>query len=556
MNWLWVIGGALSAASAIGAQGYHLERDRLSIAGEDWREWGFPQGTLGFSAAGVQPVFVQAQGNAALDAAAFSDREGVKGGIRAAGTRLEQAGRIIDGREDTFWEPDPQAPLRDWWVEIDLGRVVWARKVKVKFAAEGQGDPFLQFKVLTSNGEPAFSQSKVLNYRIVGRSEGLNKTRRVFEFELRPLLEADPGFSGDLVRYLQVVATASDLGRAEEISQERWNSLPEAERGDVLYFRREVSGRASPVDRAEYEALAAERRGPVRHYRRERPRLAEVEVWTAGDNISLGALARGGKIQGYGSLGAEVQAIDGDYTTFWSVEVGFGLTSLSEVVIQDPDRDVFFDLGAWYWVDRALLIFFRLAFPNYAIALSDGRRAPDGSLLYTPLTARGQGGALQRGTLLQDNSFALTKARFFKLGYHIVNYSVVSGIQEIQLYGRGFLPQVSLTSGLIELGEQPRVLSTLSWEADTPPGTRVEIRTRTGDQIAREIHYFTKAGAEVTQAQYRKLLSFQRGDSLITFWRAIPLWRGWGWERRGGRCGSGWTRREWGCRCARRLQAS
>ena len=186
---------------------------------------------------------IREQINAVLDAPNFVSGEGVQGGIRAAGTNLAEAANAIDGQEDTFWEPDVEAPPRDWWIEVDLGRLVWARKIVVKFAPEGMGDPFLQFKVLTSNGLPAFSQSKAIRFSQAGRSEGLNKTQRVFEFDLKPLQEADTDFVGDMFQFVQIVATASARGQGHEVSETRWNSLPEEERGDVLYFWREFLGR-------------------------------------------------------------------------------------------------------------------------------------------------------------------------------------------------------------------------------------------------------------------------------------------------------------------------
>lgn len=530
MTWLWAICGTLLLVSTGWAQGYRLEKDRLVVDRGHWREWNFPTDAVQFNAEGARPRFIRAQVDAALDAGTFRYGDGVRGGIRNAGTNLALAASIIDGREDTFWEPAPDAPLDRWWVEVDLGRAVWAEKIVVKFAEEGAGDPFLQFKVLTSNGRPAFQQSKEVAYVFAGRSEGLNKTQRVFEFDLKPTLEADPGLSGDLVQFFQVVATASDGGQAEEISESLWNSLPEEERGDVLYFRRTVSGGMRRVERSEYEAFTnPEKRGPIKYYRRERPRLAEVEVWTAGDNISLGALNRGGKITGYGNLGTEGLTVDGDYNTSTAVQVAVGGSSDSDdnQVVEDVDRDIFFDLGAWYWVNRALLIFDRIggssdqegALANYVINLSDGRRAPDGSLSYLPLTSRGikslEEGENNRRLAFQDNVFPLTKARYLRLYYRLLILRWINGgIREIQLYGRGFLPQVSLTSGLIELGQNSRILSTITWEAETPPGTQVQIRTRTGDQLNQEIHYFTKTGLEVSAEKYHKLLSFQRGDSL------------------------------------------
>ncbi len=516
-----IVGAALLMASAAWSQAYQLDESGLNVAPEHWPAWNFPLGSLDFSAEGVRPAFVREQVNASLDAGAFTYGDKGQGGIRNAGTDLAGAVNILDGREDTFWEPDLADPLDKWWVEIDLGRLVWAQRVVVKFAAEGQGDPFLQFKVLTATGDPAFLQSESFSYLPAGHSEGLNKSQRVYDFELQPTRKVDPEVSGRLVQFLQVVATASDLGQAEQISAVRWNSLPEQERGDVLYFRRESNGVLRQVDRAAYEAIAAEWQGPVEYYRREKPRLTEVEVWTMGDNISLGALDRGGEIIGYGNLGAEKLTVDGEWGSFWSVEVGFSGNDPA-VVFQDPHRNIYFDLGTWYWVNRAAIVFgdrYSQAFPNYEIALSDGSRAPDGSLSYVALTARGLDGGegtVHRSILFQDNVFPLTKARYFRMNYTLVRGSARPAIREIQLYGRGFLPEVSLASEPIELGRAARMLSSVQWTANAPPGTQVRVRTRSGNQLDQHIRYFSNTGQEVNEAKYRKLLSFQRGDSTVT----------------------------------------
>jgi hypothetical protein len=529
MVWLGIIGGALLAAAAGWAQGFRLERDRLVVEETHWPDWNIPAGTVQFSPAGVSPAFIQEQVNAALDAPTFVRAGGQQGGIRKAGSNLGLAALVIDGREDTFWEPAPGDSLDKWWVEIDLGRAVWAQKVVVKFVEEGKGDPLLQFKLLTSNGRLAFQQSESLEYLVAGRSEGLNKKQRLFEFKLKPTLEADPGLPGNLVRFVQIVATASDRGRAEKISQSDWENLPEADRGDIRYFRREAEGILRPVKKSEYDSiLDPEERGPVEYYRREHPRLAEVEVWTAGDNISLGLLARGGKISGYGNLGAEVLAVDGDYNTSVTLQVAVSASD-EGTVAEDLDRGVSLDLGTWFWVNRALLVFDRIggssgqegALANYSVRTSDGSRAPDGSLNFISMNSRGQDsqeeGENNRRLAFQDNAFPLIKARYLEIAYRLLVVRWISGgIREIQLYGRGFLPQVQLTSGMIELGQAPRILSTIGWEAQAPPGTQVQIRTRTGNRLEREIHYFTKNGLEVTEAQYRKLLSFQRGDSTVT----------------------------------------
>ena len=111
--------------------------------------------------------------------------------------------------------------------------------------------------------------------------------------------------------------------------------------------------------------------------------------------------------------------------------------------------------------------------------------------------------------------FFPTKPGFFKMDYRVLvpNWAN-AGIGSV-LRAR-FLPQVTLTSVPIELGTNPRVLSTISWEAETPTGTQIRLRTRTGNTLKQDIRYFTTTGLEVTKEKYRKLLSFQRGDSTVT----------------------------------------
>ena len=530
------------------AQGYRLEPNQLIISESDWSEWNFPAGSVDFSDEGVRPHFVRRQINASLNAGTFS-REDVTGGIRRAGTNFDGAAQIMDGREDTYWEPELDAPLRDWWVEVDLGRVVWAEKVVVKFVAEGVGDPFLQFKVLTSNGDEAFQGSQSLDYRVAGRSEGLNKTQRVFEYALRPAKLADPGLSGDLVQYVQIVATASAGRRGAEVSASGWEGLPSSDRGDVLYFRRESTGVEREVTQAEYAAIREDRfKGPIRYYRSERPRLAEVEVWTVGENISLGWKERGGSIEAFGGVGGQSNIIDGDYTTAWNAEVSF--SGVGGAQVKNRDRNLLFDLGTWYWVDRTFIVYGNNIFPNYILSLSDGSLAPDGSRVFTSVVARGRDdvtlgreaqaptGSLPTDTVMQANAFPPIKGRYFKFDYRLINVGRVAwgaDIRQLLLYGFGFLPQVTLQTPAIELGAAPRILSTISWEAQTPPGTQLQIRTRTGNRLTEDKHFFDKQGVEISEADYRKTLSFMRGDSTVAFVPDEGDWSPWSqfYERSG-----------------------
>lgn len=520
---------AVSMATPSLAQGSRVAGNLVEVTSQHLQQWSFPAGSVVFDDGRVRPRQIQDRQNAILDAPTYSGADGEQGGIRAAGSSPAAASALLDGDPSTWWEPDADDPLDSWWVEIDLGRLVWGRKIVVHFVDETMGDPFLQFKLLTSDGEEAFLQASSFKYVTAGRSEGLNKTQRTFEFDLNTAVAADDDFAGDIIRYIQIVVTATDGPRAELVGEADWNALGVVERGDVVYFRQD-SGRLGEIDRAEYEALDELHRGPIHYYRRELPRLADVEVWTEGDNVSLGTVDRGGRIQGFGNLGAEVLTIDGDARTFWSVEVGynvsgFGSGGVVELGIQDPDREIFLDLGSWFWMEKMLLVFDRSAsggaFPNYVVNLSDGTRSPDGRLLFVPVAQRGNGGhdSANQRRFLQRSVFPLQRARFLRMDYHIVENSIRSNIKEIMLHGRGFLPEVTLTSDMIDLGAGSRILSTITWDADVPARTGLRIRTRSGNKVARRVTYFSNLGTEVTEAQYRKLLSFQKGDSLIT---AIP----------------------------------
>ncbi len=242
-------------------------------------------------------------------------------------------------------------------------------------------------------------------------------------------------------------------------------------------------------------------------------------------------------MEGFGSLGSEPLMADGDYSTSWATPSAYGEATL------EPNRRLFIDLGAVFPLDRIQIMYVVTQasgpFPDYVMNVSDGARAPDGTLAWTAVAAQGtsaintalresyaSGRATATGeqvSVYQAFPFPLTRVRYFQLDYQVQVYYGCAGvgcsatIREVQFYGKGFLPEVILDSEIIELGSRPRTLATVDWDADIPEGTQLRVRTRTGNQLHREIHYFTKAGAEVSEAQYRKLLSFQRGDSLVSF---------------------------------------
>jgi len=195
------------------------------------------------------------------------------GGIKNAGSNLELADDAIDRGDDRFqsyWEPDLDEPSFKWWIEFDLGRLVSAEKIILRFVDEDQGDPFLQFRVLVSTGLLKFqSDMRPLDYRTVGGTTRGIRDQREFEFDLEPDVTADPDFIGTPVQYVRIVVTDSNLDRAEEVSREVYeNDLSPDSRGRIEYYLKSFDGEEVLTTQEAYETIETEepgRLGSVRY---------------------------------------------------------------------------------------------------------------------------------------------------------------------------------------------------------------------------------------------------------------------------------------------------
>ena len=94
--------------------------------------------------------------NATQDAHLFkhptNERGDVFGGIWTALSNPKDASNIIDGDLKTSWFPNENDELDQWIVQIDLGRVVLAKEIRLHFPDEGGRKPFRQFSVFASTG--------------------------------------------------------------------------------------------------------------------------------------------------------------------------------------------------------------------------------------------------------------------------------------------------------------------------------------------------------------------------------------------------------------------
>jgi hypothetical protein len=306
-----------------------------------------------------------------------------------------------------------------------------------------------------------------------------------------------------------VVVTGSDFDRGREVPQNEYLALPAAERGAIDYYKRLSGGQEVVVSQAVYGQLTTDRQGSIRYFRRERPRLAELEVWAEGDELLVGIIERSGKVSLPGGEDVNLRSfVDGDLVTDSNLIIG------KVVQVADPERSLTFDLGSTFWVDTQRMAYgrglYRGSMADYRLDFSDGTLAADGSIKWTRAVDRRQ--VQQNGVRFDGNNFAPLKARFFRLQYTLASAGhQTANLAEIQLYGEGHQPQVELESDLIRLGGSRNLLA-IEWQADAPPGTQVQIQTRTGDDLQEELHYFKKDGTEVSEEQYKKLLSIFKGE--------------------------------------------
>ena len=486
------------AALLVWGSSYPLTADQIRYdSARDWRQWeDLPLGAVELTPQGViQPTRIEKGTDAVRDLAEFG------GGIRNAGSNLSAARLAIDGNPATGWAPAPEADPDEWFIEIDLGRAVSARSVTLVF--DEQAAPFALFDLLISTGEPET------------------------DFIAAPI-------EGSLVYR----------------TKERFK---ENARHRVTYLIEEID--AEPLQFIRFEPLLIV----------PDARLAEVEVETIGDNIAFGLLERGGGVDvninlasnDLQPLGKAKALFDGDLYERWRA----GTASRGQV---DILAHIVLDLGAVYWVDQTRIIGGvvvrsgfgggittrhyvhrrRWDFRFYEFMTSDGALSPDGTRLWTKhFSGASPGSQTSKG--LVDHHFDLLPTRFVRIWwkywdtscYSLQRLGEVGGASsipgcgaggttdEIQIFGEGFPSEVDFRSPLIDLGAGKN-LNSVEWSGDEPPGTRIEIRTRTGNEVLETYAYYDKNGKEVTERRYNKLIPSFKGP-IDTTLAAGGDWSAW-----------------------------
>ena len=540
--WLAAFFTLLVQAEILAQTSYRLDRSRRQISVDTrrhWESWHFPEGSVTIAPEGVQPRRWRLNTNAVSDIVRFlrdnppdylagktPGEIGLLDAI-AAGSNREDVVNVLDGDPATYWQPEAPEERSDlgasWWFRIDLGRIVVANRIVVAFVDEGLGDPFYLFEVLTSDGQTPISArgGQSIDFLPVLQMVEPNTTRRRFEIDFTDA----PKLSREMVvRFIQVVARGSRLDRGLEIDAGEYERLQQESPGDagaVEYIKLGTGGREIAVSEENWNRLPDETRGPVRHFRRERPRLAEIEVWEEGEDIARDLLERGGAINSLPKIKTGPQGMfDGDIGTNFPA-----VWNVLDDAIRKPG--IVADLGSFFWVKSVRIVqsltgaLITFSLGNHQLDFSDGSKRVDGSLKWVTAKVVTQE-VMAKQPREDDPNMPVSptkshverytldtpiKARYVRLAYdrtprHML--AAVYPITEWQVFGVGFQPQVTIASRLID-PRGTRTLTSIEWEAETPPGTSLFLQTRTGRSKSELTRYFNRAGEELTQEKYDKL---------------------------------------------------
>lgn len=451
---------------------------------EAWETWQTPFGLTEVGENGqLQLVKFRKDINAVADAQRFSyesKRRGrVAGGVWEAASNPADAAYIIDGDLQTFWRPDPADAVEDWAVEIDLGRAVLAREIRLVFPDEEDARPFRQFTVYGSTGTRISVQDDLVLLDPLFRTTQPNADREIvipLGFAARDsVLQLDEGLDSD-------PATQNNYRVIQRIRIEVEEKSPGAA-------------------------------------------LAEIEVRAIGDNLSIGTMQRGRFVNGINSVDPQ-NLFDADMNTNNLIGSSYGSLGWKE-------GGVWFgvDLGAVFFVDEFFLYSFRpdeglVGFsingtgPGHTVLYSDGSHSLSSNLPvpdafdYTELLTHvdPNGDRL----LYIRYMFKPRKMRyFFWHGIRDTGWGIVKWA-EFMLFSPGYPAEVVLRSDFVDLGQisgdgRPKVIKNLAWDAELAAGTRLQLRSRSGNSLEPVYTFYNKIGERVTEEKWKSSPKVLRG---------------------------------------------
>ena len=470
-----------------------LSAQDLNFTGNDFATWTYPRGLMTVQPEGIAVKQFGRTFNAVANADEFRPRSIGDYGQRFARTPSNAATAFFAGDQDTmtWWQPNEEDPVEKWWIEIDLGRAVLAEKLRVIFPDNEEGKPFGFFSVYVSPGIPVFGgTAKRIVYNRLGRPIN-NNTSSVVEFDLKT--------TGLLP------ATGEYLSDGEEVNFDI-----------VRFIRFEAAGKTPSAALAEIEVygIGFNLSTRVQTELRVENNLPHWggRTWTSKDRDCNGCGKGSGSEelidQDLGWRGWNIEGSDkGNWrkSGVWSV-IDFGSVFRVDRIVWMPivsgkgpflygfQRD---KQGTW---------------GNIEFLSSDGTPSNssdpvvEGPYFYELLSAVDNS---QRRYLFDfqfnPRPLRLLMWRVLKPEQHL------RAVQLFVFHSEGYPAQIELESDDIFLGGA-RSIRFVEWDADLPPGTRIEVETQTGNGFDTILRYFLANGKEVTKDAYDAAKSRNRGD--------------------------------------------
>ncbi len=461
-----------------------LMAQNLVFSGSDFEAWDHPRGLVNVQDDGIEVIRFGKTFNAVANANEFSSVVigDLYGSVRPVRTPSNQATAhlVADQDPNTWWKPVADDPTENFWVELDLGRAVIADKIRVIFPDTPDARPFTFFSVFVSPGiGVTFGGGNRIVFNRVGRPVN-NNTSRVVEFDLEMDNDATQKFA------------------------------------PVRFVRFEAAGRTPNAALAEIEVdgVGFNLSSKVTIERR----LEQGDEGWGGRTWTSDSRECADRACGRGS-GAEA-LIDED--------LGFRMWNIEAVIKSGDWRDTGYwgmvDFGNVFRIDRVVWLPYVSGVGPYSYAHFSGGCGWTGQELFTSdgspsKTAIAEVEGLFKYELLVSDTGnkGIYDFQFPSRPARLINWRVPGGsgnCRAIQLWvfhSEGYPARVDIKSADLPLGGA-RSIRRIEWDADLPPGTRIEVQTQTGNGFQNIKRYYLANGKEVTEAAYEATKSRQRGD--------------------------------------------
>ncbi|NKB68209.1 MAG: hypothetical protein GKR89_14200 [Candidatus Latescibacteria bacterium] len=465
----------------------------LVFEGSDFSSWSHPQGLVTVLEEGIEVKRFGKSFNAVANAGEFSSSIIGEYGLRFARAPSNQLQAGLAGDQDagTWWQPDPDDSVQQWWLEIDLGRSVVADKIRVIFPDEEGARPFNFFSVYVSPGIPVFGgTSKRVVFNRLGRPIN-NNTSQVVEFDL-------------------------STGGLANVVGENLNTETTLDFDVVRFIRFEAAGKTADAALAEIEVdgIGFNLSSMVKTDTRledGKPHWGG-RTWTSKDRDCEGCGKGSGADalidQDVGFRGWNIESSDkGNWrdSGVWSV-VDFGnvyhvdrMVWMPIVSSQGPFLYGFQRDKQGTWIDFDF-------FSSDGTPSNSADPEVEGPFDYELLSSVDN----TDRRYLFDFQFPTRDIRL--LMWRVTNPSqFYRAVQLFVFHAEGYPAQVELESEDISLGGA-RSIRAVEWDADLPPGTSIEVETQTGNGFEMVERYFLTNGKEVTKEAYEAAKSRNRAD--------------------------------------------